>query len=36
MPSDPARTIRDLSQDGSPPLWSAPIVSQEAYRVRSS
>jgi hypothetical protein len=35
MPSDPARIIRDLLQDGIPSLQPVRTVSQEAYRVRS-
>jgi hypothetical protein len=36
MPSNPARIIRDLLQDGIPSLRPVRIVSQEAYRVCSS
>ena len=36
MPSNPARAIRDVLQDGIPSLRRMPIVSQEAYGVRSS
>jgi|KBSSwiStaDraftv2_1062776.scaffolds.fasta_scaffold2836391_2 hypothetical protein len=36
MPADPARIIRELLQDGIPSLRRMPIVSQEAYGVRSS
>ena len=36
MPSDPARIIRDLLQDGILSLWPVRIVSQEAARVYSS
>ena len=35
MPSDPARMIRDLLQDGIPSLRPVRIVSQEAHRVCS-
>ena len=35
MPSNPARIIRDLLQDGIPSLRPVRIVSQEAYRVRT-
>ena len=35
MPSNPARIIRDLLQDGIPSLRPVRIVSQEAYRVCS-
>jgi len=35
MPSNPVRIIRDLLQDGIRSLRPVPIVSQEAYRVRS-
>ena len=36
MPSSPARIIHDLLQDGIPSHRPVRIVSQEAYRVRSS
>jgi hypothetical protein len=36
MPSNPARIIRHLLLDGSPSHRPVRIVSQEAYRVRSS
>ena len=36
MPSNPARIIRDLLQDGIASLRPVRIVSQEAYRVCSS
>jgi hypothetical protein len=36
MPSNPARIIHDLLQDEVPSLRPVRIVSQEAYRGRSS